>query len=141
MPESSMPEEQHAANIKQLKSAARHFTSYNLIRKGNLDIFERVYYMRAIVGIAAGVITGLVISSVLPFNSSGQDQRATIAITLGMALMFYFISFGIGKSIAKNVPKDKRRKVATDGIVPFIFLLLTFMIIVYTALHQSVLLG
>jgi hypothetical protein len=36
------------------------------------------------------------------------------------------------------VPKDKRRKVATEGIVPFIFLLLTFMIIVFTALHQSI---
>jgi hypothetical protein len=35
------------------------------------------------------------------------------------------------------VPRDKRKKVATEGIMPFIFLLLTFMIIVYTALHQS----
>jgi hypothetical protein len=39
--------------------------------------------------------------------------------------------------MAKNVPKDKRRKVATDGIIPFMFLLLTFMIIVFTALHQD----
>jgi hypothetical protein len=30
-----MPEEQHVANIKQLKTAARHFTSSNLIKKGN----------------------------------------------------------------------------------------------------------
>jgi hypothetical protein len=30
-----MPEEQQVANIKQLKTAARHFTSSNLIKKGN----------------------------------------------------------------------------------------------------------
>jgi hypothetical protein len=35
------------------------------------------------------------------------------------------------------VPKDKSKKIATEGIIPFIFLLLTFMIMVYTALHQS----
>jgi hypothetical protein len=58
-----------------------------------------------------------------------------------MAIVFYFISLGIGKGIAKNIPKDKRRKVATEGIMPFIFLLLAFMIIVYTALHQSVVLS
>jgi hypothetical protein len=35
MPESSMSEERHIANIKQLIIAARHFTSSNLIKKGN----------------------------------------------------------------------------------------------------------
>jgi hypothetical protein len=69
-----------------------------------LDIFERLYYMRALVGVAAGIVAG---------------------------------SLGIGRRIAKNVPRDKRKKVATEGIMPFIFLLLVFMIIVYTALHQS----
>jgi hypothetical protein len=52
-------------------------------------------------------------------------------------MVFYFASLAIGRRIAKNVPKDKRKKVATEGIMPFIFLLLAFMIIVYTALHQS----
>jgi hypothetical protein len=103
-----------------------------------LDIFERVYYMRALVGVAAGVVAGLLV----PFDPSGQlDQGASVGIAFGIAILFYFISLGIGRGIAMNVPKDKRRKVATEGIVPFIFLLLTFMIIVYTALHQSILLG
>ncbi|WP_228369211.1 hypothetical protein [Candidatus Nitrososphaera gargensis] len=118
--------------------AARHFTSYNLIKKGNnLDIFEKVYYMRALVGVAAGIVAGFLI----PFDTSNSpvDQGVAVGMTFGIAVVFYFISLGIGRGIAKNVPKDKRRKVAMEGIVPFIFLLLTFMIIVYTALHQSIL--
>ena len=74
-----------------------------------LDIFERLYYMRALAGVTA-ILVGMV---------------------------FYFASLAIGRRIAKYVPKDKRKKVATEGIMPFIFLLLAFMIIVYTALHQS----
>lgn len=95
-----------------------------------MDIFERVYYMRAIVGVAGGILAGFVI----PFAS---DQYTSINTTILIGIVFYFASLGIGRGIAKNVPKDKRRKVATEGIIPFIFLLLTFMIIVYTVLHQS----
>ncbi|HXV46140.1 MAG TPA: hypothetical protein VD736_05660 [Nitrososphaera sp.] len=103
-----------------------------------MDTFERVYYMRALAGVAAGVITGFLV----PFNPSGQlDQGTSVGLAVGMAVLFYFISLGIGKGIAKNVPKEKRRKIATEGIMPFIFLLMVFMIIVYTALHQSILLG
>jgi hypothetical protein len=96
-----------------------------------LDIFERVYYMRALVGVAAGVVAGIVI----PIEF---DQVASVSTAVIIAIVFYIISIGIGRGIAKGVPKDKRRKVATEGIVPFIFLLLTFMIIVFTALHQSI---
>ena len=96
-----------------------------------MDIFERVYYMRALVGVAAGVVAGFVI----PIES---DQVTSVSTAVIIAIVFYIISIGIGRSVAKGVPKDKRRKVATEGIVPFMFLLLTFMIIVFTALHQSI---
>jgi uncharacterized membrane protein YjjP (DUF1212 family) len=96
-----------------------------------LDIFERVYYMRALVGVAAGAVAGFVI----PIEF---DQVASVGTAVIIAIVFYIISIGIGRSIAKGAPKDKRRKVATEGIVPFIFLLLTLMIIVFTALHQSI---
>lgn len=119
-----------------MKTAARHFTGSNLIKKGNLDTFERVYYARAIIGVAAGIVAGLVI----PFEPSGNlNQEMSLGTALLIAFVFYFISLGVGRRIARNVPKDKRRKVATEGIIPFIFMLLTFMIIVYTALHQSIL--
>ena len=97
-----------------------------------MDTFERVYYARAIIGVAAGIVAGFVI----PVEF---DQAASVGVAVLIAFVFYFISLGVGRGIAKNVPKDKRRKVATEGIVPFIFMLLTFMIIVYTALHQSIL--
>lgn len=97
-----------------------------------MDTFERVYYMRTIAGAVAGIVAGLVIQ--VEF-----DQNTSIGIAILIAFVFYFVSFGVGKSIARNVPRDKRKKVATEGIIPFIFLLLMFMIIVYTALHQSIL--
>lgn len=97
-----------------------------------MDTFERVYYMRAIAGVVAGIVAGIVI----PVEF---DQNASVGIAILVAFVFYLVSFGVGKHIARNVPKDKRKKVATEGIIPFIFLLLTFMIIVYTALHQSIL--
>jgi uncharacterized protein YybS (DUF2232 family) len=86
--------------------------------------------MRALVGVAAGIVAGIVIPGEF-------DQYTSIGTTILVGMIFYFVSLGIGRRIAKNVPRDKRKKVATEGIMPFIFLLLTFMIIVYTALHQS----
>jgi hypothetical protein len=97
-----------------------------------LDTFERVYYARAIIGVVAGIVAGFVIPVEL-------DQAASVGVAVLIAFVFYFISLGVGRGIAKNVPKEKRRKVATEGIIPFIFMLLTFMIITYTALHQSIL--
>lgn len=97
-----------------------------------MDVFDRVYYMRAIVGVVAGIVAGAVIQV-------EYDQGLSVGIAVLIAFVSYFVSYGIGKSMAKNVPKDKRRKVATDGIIPFIFLLITFMVLIYTALHQSIL--
>jgi uncharacterized membrane protein YjjP (DUF1212 family) len=95
-----------------------------------LNIFERLYYMRALAGVAAGIVAGIVIPAEF-------DQYTSIVTAVLIGMVFYFASLAIGRRIAKNVPKDKRKKVATEGIMPFIFLLLTFMIIFYTALHQS----
>jgi len=99
-----------------------------------LDIFERIYFMRALVGVAGGIVAGLVINSTLPFGY--PSSSSPYLVSLGTGIAFYVVSYGIGRTIAKDVPKDKRRKVATEGIIPFIFLLLTFMIIVYTGLNQ-----
>jgi len=97
-----------------------------------LDVFERVYYTRAILGIIAGIIAGVVI----PLD---HDQGTSIGIALLLAIVFYFISLAVGKGIAKNIPNDKRKKVATEGIIPFIFMTIVFMVLVYTGLHQSIL--
>lgn len=81
-------------------------------------------------GVAAGIVAGFIIPAEF-------DQYTSIGTAALVGIVFYFTSLGIGRRIAKNVPRDKRKKVATEGIMPFIFLLLTFMILVYTALHQS----
>ncbi|MDF2738111.1 MAG: hypothetical protein K0S93_1970, partial [Nitrososphaeraceae archaeon] len=41
------------------------------------------------------------------------------------------------KKIIPNVPKTEKRKFVTNGIFPFIFLLVLFMIVSYTGLHQN----
>ena len=104
-----------------------------LHQKAILDVFERVYYTRAVHGIIAGIIAGLII----PVE---HDQLTSVGIALLLAIVMYIISFAVGKKMAKSVPQDKRRKIATEGIVPFIFMTIVFIVLVYTGLHQSVLL-
>ena len=86
--------------------------------------------MRAILGIIAGVTAGFVIAP-------GTPQSNAIGIAIMIGAVFYIISYQIAKRIAPSLPKSDRRKLATNGITPFIFLLLMFMIIVYTGLHEG----
>ena len=95
-----------------------------------MDVLDRVYYTRAILGVIAGVIAGLVI---IP----GTDQGEVMGIIILTALVFYLLSYYISRRISLTIQKSHNRKLATDGIFPFIFLLLMFMILVYTVLHQE----
>jgi hypothetical protein len=54
-----------------------------------------------------------------------------------IGLLFYIISYQVAKRMVKNIAKPQRRKLATNGIFPFIFMLIMFMIAVYTGLHQN----
>ena len=94
-----------------------------------MDVFERVYYTRAVHGIIAALV--------IPLD---HDQGTSVGIALLIAIVMYIISYAVGKKMAKGVPQDKRRKIATEGIVPFIFMTIVFMVLVYTGLHQSILL-
>jgi hypothetical protein len=87
--------------------------------------------MRAFVGLIAGVITGIVITP-------GTDQNVAGGTIIIIGIVFYIISYGAAKNIAKNLPHTMHRKLVTNGIFPFIFMLLMFMIIVYTGLHQKI---
>lgn len=91
---------------------------------------DKIYYMRAILGIIAGVSIAFSISP-------GTGQGTILGIIIIMSLLFYIISYWISKKILPNVPKTEKRKFVTNGIFPFIFLLLMFMIVAYTGLHQN----
>ena len=93
-------------------------------------MFDRIYYMRAALGVIGGVIAGLVI---VP----GTDQGTIVGMVILIGLFFYLISYGISKKLGRTVQEQQKRKLATNGIFPFIFLLLMFMIFIYTGLHQG----
>lgn len=91
---------------------------------------DKIYYMRAILGILAGII--------IAFSISPDTNQGTIlGIIIIMGILFYIISYWISKKILPNVPKAEKRKFVTNGIFPFIFLLVLFMIVSYTGLHQN----
>ena len=96
-----------------------------------LESLDRVFYMRAVLGLIAGIVAGFVIPP-------GTNQNTATGTVILIAIIFYIVSYGVAKNIAKNIPQTMRRKLATNGIFPFIFLLLMFMIIVYTGLHQKI---
>ena len=95
-----------------------------------MEVLDKVYYTRALLGVIAGVIAGLII---IP----GTDQEEVMGIIILTAFVFYLLSYYISRRIGLTILKSHKRKLATDGIFPFIFLLLTFMILVYTVLHQE----
>jgi len=83
--------------------------------------------MRALTGVICGVILGFILN---PSNYS-----ASIPIIIALGLFFYIISYVIAKRMGLRVKTEDRKKITTNGIFPFIFLLLMFMIVAYTGLH------
>ena len=79
----------------------------------------------------AGSILGLIIK---PYSV----QSNTLGLTILVGIIFYIVSYIIAKKITGNVPKDKKNKLITNGIFAFIFMLLTFMVIIYTAINQHI---
>lgn len=91
---------------------------------------DRVYYMRVGLGAIAGIIAGFLIAPEF-------DNGTSVGIAFGMAVLFFGISLGISRGMTRGLSKERRKKAGYDGIVPFIFMNIVFMIIVYTALHQD----
>jgi hypothetical protein len=94
-----------------------------------LDQLDKLYYLRAFLGALCGVILGFILN---PDNSSWA-----IGAIFMVGLVFYIISYVSAKKIVTSIKKEERRKLATNGIFPFIFLLLMFMIVVYTGLYGN----
>jgi membrane protein insertase Oxa1/YidC/SpoIIIJ len=96
-----------------------------------LDIHDKIYYIRTILAAIAGTILGIIIKP-------ASVQSNTIGLTILIGIIFYIISYIIATKIAGNVPKDKKNKLITNGIFAFIFMMLTFMVIIYTAINQHI---
>ena len=99
------------------------------MKLSRLEQLDRIYYMRAILGSIAGVILGVTL------NPSNRGSALEFIVLTGFIL--YIISYLAAKKIGTSVKSEEKRKLATSGIFPFIFLLLMFMILVYTGLHGN----
>ncbi len=99
------------------------------MKLSRLEQLDRIFYMRAILGIISGVILGLAL------NPSNRDSAVGFIFVIGF--IFYIASYIAAKKIGTRVKSEEKRKLATSGIFPFIFLLLMFMILVYTGLHGN----
>ncbi len=93
-----------------------------------MEQIDKIYYTRIIIGIIAGIIIGAVISP-------KATQTESIGITAVLAIIFYFISDIVAKKMGAT--DTMRKKVFSNGTIPFVFILLMFMIITFTGLHQS----
>jgi protein-S-isoprenylcysteine O-methyltransferase Ste14 len=94
-----------------------------------MDVQDKIYYLRTILAAIAGSIVGIIIKP-------HAVQSNTIGITIVVGIIFYIVSYIIAKKLAGNIPKDKKRKLITNGIFAFIFMLLTFMVIIFTVINQ-----
>jgi hypothetical protein len=92
-----------------------------------LDLLDKIYYMRAFLGVMCGIILGFILN---PSNYS-----ASVPIIIALALFFYIISYVIAKRIGLRLKTEDRKKISTNGIFPFIFLLIMFIIVTYTGLN------
>jgi hypothetical protein len=87
--------------------------------------------MRTILAAIAGSILGIIIKP-------DSVQSSTLGVTILVGVIFYIISYIIAKKMVGQIPKDKRRKLITNAIFAYIFMLFTFMIIIYTAINQHI---
>ena len=85
--------------------------------------------MRAFLGVIGGIILGFI------FNPSNSSSAIGIIFILG--LIFYIISYVIAKKIGLRLKTEDRKKISTNGIFPFMFLLFMFMIVTYTGLYTA----
>jgi len=103
--------------------------------KKQLDVLDKIYYMRAFLGVICGIILGVIFNSMVNSNSSVVPYSPSIIFIV--ALFFYIISYVIAKKIGLRLKSEDRKKIATNGIFPFIFLVIMFLIVTYTGLYTG----
>lgn len=96
-----------------------------------MDVGDKIYYMRIILAAIAGSILGIIIKP-------NSDQSNTISLVILVGLIVYVISHIVAKKIGKDIPKEKKGKIVTIAIFAYIFMLFTFMVMIYTVLNQHI---
>jgi membrane protein insertase Oxa1/YidC/SpoIIIJ len=96
-----------------------------------LDVQDKIYYLRTILAAIAGSILGIIVKP-------DSVQSNTLGVTILVGVVFYIISYIIAKKMVGEIPKDKNRKLITNGIFAYMFMLLTFMVLIYTAINQHI---
>jgi len=90
---------------------------------------QKIYFMRVALGVIGGIIAGFAIAPEF-------DQGTSVAVAIAIAVTLFGVSIVVSRNMSKELPKELRKKAGYDGLVPFIFMNIVFMILVYTALHQ-----
>ena len=90
---------------------------------------QKIYFMRVVLGVIGGIIAGFAIAPEF-------DQGTSVAVAIVIAVALFGVSIVVSRNMSKELPKELRKKAGYDGLVPFIFMNIVFMILVYTALHQ-----
>jgi sorbitol-specific phosphotransferase system component IIC len=87
--------------------------------------------MRAFMGVFCGIVLGLIFSS---FKVPGIVP-GSVGIIILLAILFYIISYVAAKRMGLRLKTEEKKKISTNGVFPFIFLLIMFTIVTYTGLR------
>jgi hypothetical protein len=87
--------------------------------------------MRAFMGIFCGIVLGLIFSN---YQEPGIVE-GSVGIMILLGLLFYIISYVAAKRMGLRLKTEDRKKISTNGVFPFIFLLIMFTIVTYTGLR------
>lgn len=99
-----------------------------------MDHLDKIYYMRAFLGSLCGVILGIIFST-YPNPPYPGIIPGSVWIIIPLALLFYIITYVVAKRIGSRLKTEDRKKISTNGVFPFIFLLIMFTIVTYTGLR------
>jgi len=82
-------------------------------------------------GVFCGIVLGLIFSS---FKETGIVP-GSVGIIILLGILFYIISYVAAKRIGLRLKTEEKKKISTNGVFPFIFLLIMFTIVTYTGLR------
>ena len=96
-------------------------------------------------GVICGIVLGSLLNSISPASPiSGVVENSvpsgvvenSVSIIIVVAIVFYIVSYVVAKKMGLRLKTEDRKKISTNGIFPFMFLIMMFLILTYTGLHS-----